>query len=97
MTGNHDASNLSVLEQELATALEALTAPGAGARGNLECRASDLQQRYLATPAKTLDDVESRLRVIRDIVAGLGEPGYLLHLVDATLADLRALRSDRNP
>lgn len=85
--------SVAQLQRELAKAEAALTEPGSGARGTLECRVSDLQQRVLATPAAGLADVEARLVVIRDLVLGLGEPGYLLQLVDATLADVRAMGS----
>lgn len=81
------------LEHELRMASAALDEPGAGAQGNLECRVADLQQRVLTTPARTLSDIEARLSLIRAIAASLGEPGYLVQLVDATLADVRAMHS----
>jgi hypothetical protein len=69
----------------------AVAAPGCGAIGSLECRLADVEQRFLATPARTMGDLEARLVAIRDLVAGLGPRGYLLDLVEATLADVRAL------
>jgi hypothetical protein len=83
--------NVTSLERELRRAIAALDEPGAGARGNLECRVADLQERILVTPARTLSDVEARLVIMRDVVTRLGEPGYLLHLIDATLADVRSM------
>lgn len=72
-------------------AAAALAQPGAGALPTLECRLADLQDRFLATRARSLADVIVRLEAIREVVLGLGEPGYLLHLVDAAINDLRAL------
>jgi hypothetical protein len=69
--------NVTRLELELRRAIAALDEPGAGARGNLECRVADLQERILVTPARTLSDVEARLVIMRDVVTSLGEPGYL--------------------
>ncbi|TVR80176.1 MAG: hypothetical protein EA405_11335 [Rhodospirillales bacterium] len=92
MTGKPDDPTVAALERDLAKAEAALAASGSGSLANLECRLADLQQRYLATPARSLEDLESRLRVIREVVAGMGEAGYLLHLVDAALTDVRALR-----
>jgi hypothetical protein len=86
-----EGSSLRQVKQELDQALAAAADPGAGAIGNLECRVAELQQRLLAAPAASLVDVETRLVLIRDLVAGLGPPGYLLHLVEATLADVRSL------
>jgi hypothetical protein len=83
--------NVASLARELRRAIAALDEPGAGARGNLECRLAELQERVLATPARTLSDVEARLVIMRDVVASLGEPGYLLQLIDATLADVRSM------
>lgn len=82
---------LAGLRRQLANAEAALRTPGAGAIGNLECRVADLQARLLATPARSLADLEARLALIRDVVAGLGPAGYLLNLVDAALADVRGL------
>jgi hypothetical protein len=79
------------LERELHAALATLDEPGAGARSTLECRVADLQQRVLATPARSLADIEARLLIMRAVAASLGEPGYLLHLIDATLADVRSM------
>lgn len=79
------------LARELRQASAALNEPGAGAAGNLECRVADLQQRFLTTPVRDLADLEARLAVIADLVRPLGR-GYLLHLVEATLADVRTLR-----
>jgi hypothetical protein len=84
------AKPLADAKRELDHALAALATPGAGAIGNLECRVADLQVRLLA-PARTLADVAVRLALIRDLVAGLGPAGYLLQLVDATLADVERL------
>ncbi len=81
------------LEHELRLASAALDESGSGARANLECRVADLQQQVLATPARSLADVEARLSLIRAIAASLGEPGYLVQLIDATIADVRAMRS----
>jgi hypothetical protein len=78
-------------KRELDQAAAALRQPGSGSIANLECRLADLQQRFLATPACTLEDVEVRLAAMRDLIAGLGARGYLLDLAEATLADLRAL------
>lgn len=84
--------SLSALGRELRYALDALAEPGAGTRASLECRAADLRQRFLATPARDLPDIEARLVLIAELVASLGE-GYLLDLVRGTLGDVRALRS----
>lgn len=91
--------SLAETRRELDHALAALATPGAGALGNLECRVADLQVRFLATPARSLAEVATRLALIRDLVAGLGQPGYLLQLVDAALADVERLRveSDEGP
>ena len=79
------------IERELRKAMAALDEPYVGARGTLECRVADLQQRVLVTPARSLADVEARLRIIRAVAASLGEPGYLVHLIDATIADVRSM------
>lgn len=92
--GNANFGNdisMARLERELHKAMATLDEPGAGARGTLECRVADLQQRVLLTPARSLADVEARLLVMRTVAASLGEPGYLLHLIDATLADVRSM------
>lgn len=78
----------------LGQALDALLVPGSGAISMLECRVAGLEEKLLATPARSLADVAARLAIIRRLVAGLGEPGYLLHLVDATLADVQAMQTD---
>lgn len=93
-----DAAKVPVaqLRRELVAVQQALDTPGAGARGSLECRVADLQDRLLKTPAGTLADLEAKLETIRTLVAGLGPRGYLLDLTESTLADLRALR-DRLP
>lgn len=83
--------------KELAKAEAALAEPGAGALGTLECRVADLQERMVSTPARDLADVAARLETIRALVAGLGQAGYLLALVDATLADVRALAGGAPP
>lgn len=80
------------VKRELGLALRALDEPGAGARGTQECRIADLQGRLLASPARSLADVEAKLDVIRSVVEGLGPRGYLLDLVSSTLADVRRLR-----
>ena len=80
----------------LARALDATTAELAAAPAsmvaNLECRLAGLQDRFLVTRAVTRADLQARLTQIRSIVAGLGEAGYLLHLVDAARADVAALQ-----
>lgn len=93
MSDNDSRTSVVNLERELRKAMAALDEPGAGGRANLECRVADLQQRVLATPARSLADIEARLIVIRELAASLGEPGYLLQLIDATLADIRAMRA----
>jgi hypothetical protein len=86
-----DAPTLSEVKRDLDAATLALHQPGAGAPANLECRLADVQQRFLTTPATSLADVVLRLEVMADIVRGLGEPGYLLHLIEATREDVGAL------
>lgn len=90
-----EVSNPSVADtkRDLDKASAALDQPGAGAVANLECRVSDLQVRFISTPARTLDDIEARLELIRKMVASIGPPGYLLNVVDATLDDVRAMRT----
>lgn len=92
MSDDRPTTKTERLAKELELATAALQDPGAGARGNLECRVADLQERLLSTPAQDLADVEARLVVIRDLVRQLGT-GYLLDLVTATLADVRTLRA----
>lgn len=91
MTQSDEKNDLKRTKREMELAAEALSTAGAGAIGNLECRMADLQVRFLTTPGRSLDDVLVRVEVIRTLVASLGEPGYLLHLVDATLDDLRRM------
>ena len=94
MADDEPPRSLAETKRELDLALAALATPGAGAIGNLECRVADLQVRLLATPARSLADVAARLTLIRDLIAGLGPAGYLLQLVDATLADVERLHSE---
>ena len=94
MAGDDAARPLAETKRELDLALQALATPGAGSIGNLECRVAELQVRLLA-PARSLTDVQARLTLIRDLVAGLGQPGYLLQLVSATLADVERLQGER--
>jgi len=54
-------------------------------------------KRDLDKALAALGDVEARLGAIREIVAGLGEGGYLLNLVDAAIADVRTLRTGGEP
>ena len=96
MTDEARGGSLRQVKRELDLALAAVET-GAGARATLECRVADLQQRLIATPAALLSDVETRLVLIRDLVADLGPPGYLAHLVEATLADVRALAIKDTP
>ncbi len=89
---------VAATKRELDKASAALDQPGSGAVGNLECRVSDLQVRFIDTPAQSLDDIEARLELIRTMVVSLGPAGYLLNVVDATLEDVRAMRSrDEDP
>lgn len=85
--------SVAATKRDLDKASAALDQAGAGALANLECRVSDLQVRFIATPARTLDDIEARLELIRTMVASLGPAGYLLNVVDATLEDIRAMRT----
>jgi hypothetical protein len=87
------ANSLEDLKREIDIATDALKSAPLSTLANIECRVADLQQRFITTPAATLDDLETRLTLIRDIVAGLGRPGYLLHLVEATLADVRTMQA----
>lgn len=86
-------TKLAQTKQELEHALAALAAGGSGSVGNIECRVASLQQTLLDTPASSLSDIEARLQVMRSLIAGLGEPGYLMHLIDATIVDLRAMQN----
>jgi len=83
---------LAATKRDLDKALAALDHPGSGALSNLECRVSDLQNRFISTPAQSLDDIEARLRLIREMVASLGPAGYLLNVVDATVQDVQAMQ-----
>jgi len=49
--------------------------------------------RALTIRANDLSDLEVRLRAIRVLVVGMGEPGLLLNLVDAALADVEGLKA----
>ena len=84
---------LAELKREIDHAMSALPKIETSALSNLMCRISDLQSRFLGAEARTLAELEIRLGMIRDIVAGLGEPGFLLHLVDAAVNDVRGLQS----
>jgi hypothetical protein len=86
-------SELAATQRALEASLDALAAAGSAERPNLECRIASLQDRALSTRAGDHDDLEVRLRAIRSLVAGMGEPGLLLHLVDAALADVDALKA----
>jgi hypothetical protein len=93
-TQGHDS--LGELKREIDHAMNALPKIETSALSNLMCRISDLQSRFLGTEARTLAELEIRLGMIRDIVAGLGEPGFLLHLVDAAVKDVRVLQGQRS-
>lgn len=93
MTQNISQSSVAATKRDLDKASAALDQPGAGALTNLECRVSDLQVRFISTPAQNLDDIAARLELIRSMVAELGPAGYLLNVVDATLNDVRAMRA----
>lgn len=86
---------LAELKREIDHAMNALPKIETSALSNLMCRISDLQSRFLGTEARTLAELEIRLGMIRDIVAGLGEPGFLLHLVDAAVNDVRGLQGQK--
>lgn len=86
-------SDRAATQRALEASLDALAAAGAAERPNLECRIASLQNQALSARAGDLDDLEVRLRAIRSLVAGMGEPGLLLHLVDAALADVDALKA----
>lgn len=88
--------SLGELKREIDHAMNALPKIETSALSNLMCRISDLQSRFLGTEARTLADLEIRLGMIRDIVAGLGEPGFLLHLIDAALNDVRLLQGQQS-
>lgn len=84
--------DFSDLKRQLDHATHALKAPGMGNPANLECRVSDLRDRLLSVPARSLNDLEVRLAVMRDLIADLGPPGYLAHLVNATLDDVKVMQ-----
>ena len=86
-------SDLATTQRVLDATLAALGEAGSAERRNLECRIADLQDRALSTRAQDLDDLEVRLRAIRVLVVGMGEPGLLLNLVDAALADVESLKA----
>lgn len=88
---------LGELKREIDHAMSALPKIETSALSNLMCRISDLQSRFLGTEARTLADLEIRLGMIREIVAGLGEPGFLLHLIDAAMKDVRSLQGQQSP
>jgi hypothetical protein len=92
MTRNDSEPSVAATKRELDRATAALDEPGAGALANLECRVSDLQVRFLSIPARDLADIEARLQSIREMVVAIGDAGYLLNVVDATLEDVRAMR-----
>jgi hypothetical protein len=92
MTRNDSEPSVAATKRELDRATAALDEPGAGTLANLECRVSDLQVRFLSTPARDLADIEARLQSIREMVVAIGDAGYLLNVVDATLEDVRAMR-----
>ena len=95
MTENGSEPTVAQTKRELDHAIAALADPGAGAIANLECRVSDLQVRLISTPARDLADVEARLQKIREMVAEIAGAGYLLNVVDATLDDIRAMRTEK--
>ena len=92
MTKKVSETTVAATKRDLDKALAALDHPGSGAPANLECRVSDLQVRFIATPARTLGDIEARLELIRTMVESLGPAGYLLNVVNATLDDVRTMR-----
>ncbi len=79
-------------KRALDKATHALEEAGAGAIGTLECRVDGLRGSFLSTPARNLDDIQARLELIRDLVRTLGEPGFLHHVVEATIRDVEALK-----
>ena len=92
MTRNDSEPSVAATKRELDRATAALDEPGAGALANLECRVSDLQVRFLSIPSRDLADIEARLQSLREMVVAIGDAGYLLNVVDATLEDVRAMR-----
>jgi len=93
VTQKDPETSVAATKRDLDKASATLDQPGSGNLANLECRVSDLQVRFISTPARTLDDIEARLELIRAMVVSLGPAGYLLNVVDATLGDVRAMRS----
>lgn len=93
MTRSGSEPSVAATKRDLDKASAALDQPGAGNLANLECRVSDLQVRFISTPARSLADIEARLELIRTMVEAAGPPGYLLNVVDATLADVRGMRA----
>lgn len=91
-----DQDRLGELKREIDHAMSALPKIETSALSNLMCRISDLQSRFLGTEARTLAELEIRLGMIREIVVGLGEPGFLLHLVDAAVRDVRGLQGQKD-
>ncbi|HSO43884.1 MAG TPA: hypothetical protein VLR47_13780 [Rhodospirillales bacterium] len=87
-------SNLAATQRALEATLTARATAGSAELPNLECRIASLQDRALATRANDLDDLDVRLRAIRVLVVGMGEPGLLLNLVDAALADVDCLKAN---
>ena len=88
-------SDLAAAQRDLEATLTALGTAGTAERPNLECRIAGLQGRALSIRAQDLDDVGVRLRAIRALIVFLGEPGLLLNLVDAALADIDSLKVKR--
>lgn len=86
-------SDLAAMQHAIDMTLAALGTCGSAERPNLECRIASLQDQALSIRANDLDDLEVRLRAIRVLVVGMGEPGLLLNLVDAALADVDALKA----
>ncbi len=86
-------SNLVAAQRELDVTLAALAEAGSAERPNLECRVAGLLDRALTIRAHDLADLEVRLRAIRVLVVRMGEPGLLLNLVDAALADVEGLKA----
>ena len=50
--------SVAATKRELDHATAALAEPGAGTLANLECRVSDLQVRFISTPARDLADID---------------------------------------
>mgnify|MGYP001228361268 CR=1 FL=1 len=86
-------SDLVTAQRDLDATLDALARAGSAERPNLECRIAGLLDRALTIRANDLSDLDVRLRAIRVLVVGMGEPGLLLNLVDAALADVEGLKA----